>query len=250
MRKHVAVLIGTLLLCGGLSSCLENKDNFDDLARLYDLCTITQNGGEYTIYSDMGFEIHPTQASVSKNTGDKGFGDIRRALMYFSYNPENLKTFENGQFVISNATYESGEALPCREPLALSKADSMGVTSKDSITDFTLKKINMVNGFLNTFWDGYYSINKYKIAVRPTLQLVYDPSKISADTIDFTLYYNRHDSINASKDFKAWDQIDCFDIVDLVKGLPSSDSVVISVKPYNGKPESRKFARTQICHPY
>lgn len=253
MRKHFSILLGMLAMLGGMTSCLKDNDDNNDEGKqiLYDYCTIiTDSLDNCTIYSDLGIEIHPTAESVDKQTDGKGFGDNRRAWMLFTFKSEDVINQDNGKTIINNAIYQSGEMVSCKEPISLSEANTLGVTNKDSIWDFTLGNLRFVNGFLNAFWDGYYSLDKKGKNIRPTLHLVYDENKINSDSIHFTIYYNRHDSINAKNSNKAWDQIDCFDLVNLVKSLPASDSIVLSVKTPTGKPQTAKLPRSKVAYPY
>lgn len=250
MRKHFSILMSVLTILGGTTSCID-KENGEDSQYVYDYCTILANDSSnlvYTIYSDMGYEIHPTMESVSEKTEGKGFGNSSRGLMYFTFKREDITSPTADKVIINNAQYEFGTAIPCKEPISLRVADSLGVTNKDSIFEFTLGELSIINGFLNAEWNGFYSI-KNKKEIAPTLHLVYDEKQLNADSLNFTIYYNRHDSINAPKDNKAWNR-DCFDLVNFVKSLPASDSIVIGIKTPTEKARYAKIARTKIAYPY
>jgi len=248
MKKHFSTLLGMLILLGGMTSCLDNIEN--DII-YYDYCTITGSmDSEYVIYSDTGDELHPNMTSVYDYTNGKGFGTARRALMQFTYKEKNIINRADGSAAIYGMEVKYGVEVTCSEPLSATKAAELGVTDKDSITDFSLGSIWMSNGFLNAYWEGYYSKDKNGYAIMPTLSLVYDEKTLNGDSLKFTIYYNRHDSVNAPNYYNSGEQVSSYDIVDLIESLPASDSIVLTVQKPEGIASNAKFARKDIKHPY
>lgn len=250
MRKHFSILLGLFSLLGGATSCLGNAE-VNETGHYTDIFTVSGSLEDgYLFYGDSGNDFIPSATSVYNITDNNGFGKARRLYMYFTYNNDNIKTDPtSGKTVFKDADIQSYSVLPCKEPLSLTAADSLLVTSKDSTWDFSLNNVFLSNGFLNVFWNGYCSVNKAGKDIRPTLQLVYD-DKNESDTVKFTVYYNRHDTLNAPSYKYPSEMIDCFDLVPFVKSLPASDSIIMSIKTEKSNSRVAKFARKWFSYPY
>jgi len=247
MKIHISFVLGFLVTMGVMTSCL---DEVEQTCYYYDYCTVTGSFDKgYVIYSDMGDELHPDLTSVYNFCGRK-LDNVRRAYLQFTYKQKDCAEKADGGKVIYNMGMTYGSKLDCRTPLELSNAESLGVTNPDSIWEFTLGNFWVLNGFLNVTWKGYYSYDDSGDAIFPTIELVYDKNKMNADTLKFTMYYNRHDSINAPNYYLSDEQVNSYGIAELVSSLPASDSIVVSVKTPKGTSRAAKVVRSAIKYPY
>ena len=187
MRKlllHLLLaVIASVTVISSFTSCLSG-DTSENTYTTYDYFTITGNATQgYTLYSDNNTIIIPDLQSITTPLGADGFGSHHRAMLSFSYKQNQISADGNQ---LNGATLTGYTYFIESDPLTLAEADSLGVTSADSIVSLTdLGEPWVIRGYFNVSVLGYYGSQ-----IVPSLRLVYDPATIQENTIAVSLYYN------------------------------------------------------------
>ncbi|MCQ2146948.1 MAG: hypothetical protein MJZ16_05460 [Bacteroidales bacterium] len=225
-----------------MSSCefLNNDDHFLSSASFV---TIANEGGNTIFFMDGGGVIKPTKESVNKITDNKGFGDYKRAYMYFNYYKNELDySEEKKEYTVNNADITFGRFLDMGQIKTLEQAQAENLFLADSVYKLdSFEQIWVYRGYLNVIGKGSYVL-KNDAGIKPTVSLVYNPADVTDNTIKFNLLYNRHAPKDAIS-YSVYDLINSFDITSLEPIIPGTDSVKVTVETEGAKSLSYKFAR-------
>lgn len=247
--KNWMLFLAGIAMMVNTTSCLDHVGD-DNHHPYYGYYTVTGSmDTEYVLYGDEGDLLHLDPVSVYKLCGKEGLKDAKRVYIEFTVNQSDIRESANGQTECFGVQITEYGKLRCYNPISLTTADSLKVTSKDSIQDFTLGTPWLANGYINTPWSGFYSKDKFGETIFPTISMVYDESKLSNDTIAFTLYYNRHDSTPTINSYYTDYALYCYDIAELMATIPGEDSLYLSIQTPKGKPITGRFARKSLKHP-
>lgn len=223
-----------------LTSCLDDSDDSEGTYSAYGYYTITGNTvSGYTLYSDMGGKVIPTMTSVADVTNNEGFGTHTRAMLYFSYKPNQISS---DQKTITGAELYDGRYFDELSPLSLGQANNVNLTSSDSIFQVTeLMNVWAYRGYINTVVNASYS-SVNGVNIKPTVNLVYDPASISENAITFEIYFNRHSSQNAATNGPTYFYTSHYlDNIDEL--VPGNGNVTVTVKYSNGMTKQLSVSR-------
>jgi len=239
MKLFKTILLLAFSACV-FSSCLSDDDTTENTYTAYGYYTITGSmTSGYTLYGDTGGKLIPTNESVANLTNSTGFGNHTRALLYFQYKPSQISS---DQKTITGATLYDGRYLDELNLLTLEGANNALVTSADStfqITEFM--DTWAYRGYLNTVVNGIYStVNG--VNIKPTVNLVYDPAKITENAITFDLYYNRHSNQNATSSGPLYFYTSYF-LDDIEEQIPGTGNVTITINCDNGTTKTLTVSR-------
>ncbi len=239
MKLFKTILLLAFSACV-FSSCLSDDDATENTYTAYGYYTITGSmTSGYTLYSDTGGKLIPTTESVSNLTNSAGFGSHTRALFYFQYKPSQISS---DQKTITGASLYDGRYLDELYPLTLEGANNALVTSEDS----TFQVIDLMDtwayrGYLNTVVNSVYStVNG--VNIKPTVNLVYDPEKISENAITFDLYYNRHSNQNATSGGPIYFYTSYF-LNAIEEKIPGTGNVTVTINCDNGTTKTLTVSR-------
>ncbi len=222
------------------TSCFSDDEDTENTYTAYGYYTISGSmTAGYTLYSDTGGKIIPTNESVSKLTNSAGFGTHTRALLYFQYKPSQISS---DQKTITGAVLYDGRYLDENHLLTLEDANTALVTSSDSIFQVTeFMETWAYRGYLNTVINGIYStING--VNIKPTVNMVYDPASISENAITFDIYYNRHSAQNAASDGPIYFYTSYY-LDDIEDEIPGSGNITVTIKCGNGTTKTLTVSR-------
>jgi hypothetical protein len=160
-------------------------------------------------------------------------------MLYFSYKPSQVSQDEK---TITGAELFDGRYFDEYLPLSKQQADDALITATDSI--FQIRELNDVwayRGYLNTVVNApYSSVNG--VNVKPTVNLVYDPSSISENAITFDIYFNRHTDQNAASNGPVYFYTShLLNFIDEI--VPGNGDVTITIKTSNGISKDIKVSR-------
>lgn len=231
----VALLCATLF---GFASCLSDSDD-DNKQLLTDYFTITGTYPNYKLIGDAGKIVYPTTASVNDLTGNKGFGDHKRAQLYLYYNPKDTTT-ENGVTVIRYAELENGVYSVEKKAITFAEATEAGILVEDSI--FNIKSHNswLANGYFTSVFTADYSIVNNK-DIEPSVNLCATSTEENAITLKFL--YNRHTQKTNVSSYEGIFSYS-FDITKL--NVPGNDSITVTFDVIGSTPSKLKFARSDF----
>ena len=229
--KLFKIVLFSVIASLSLTSCLDSDEDSENTYTAYGFYTITGSfTSGYTLYSDTGGKVIPTSSSVADLTNSTGFGSHNRALFYFKYKESQVTA--DGKSITGAELYD-GRYLDELNPMSLQVANETLVTAEDSIFQITeFMDTWAYRGYLNTVVNGPYStING--VAIKPTVNLVYDPSSIAENAITFNIYYNRHSDKTAPSNGPTYFYSSYF-LNDLDSMIPGSDKVKITIKSPDG----------------
>lgn len=197
LRNVLYPLSVCLLMGTTLTGCLDEDDPDNSEKILYAYMTVGDQDADnvYTLYADGGGIIYPTPASVYALTESySGLSDIERCYFGMTYQKENYSTDGNGNMIVRNATLKYGITIPVDTIMSAEMADSLKVTSSDSL-------------YQASDWEGFWGYRGYLTAtmnlgysynssgtIEPTVTMVCD--SIRTDSLFVTLCYNRHASVS------------------------------------------------------
>lgn len=244
MKKFLS-FAGFLMILATFASCL--NDDEESVNSYYNYFTIGKQGDSYVLYSDFGNVIaYPTAASVASLTDGKGFGENKRAELYFEYDNLKVEETENGS-IAKEVNLRAGQYIETLSLKLPAEAEAENISVSDSI--FPISQLNRVwtaNGYFNAVVTGNYSAGETK-GIRPTVNLVleYDSDKHNAATL--RLLYNRHSSKMESP-AGSTQFITSYD-AEKLSMVPGSDSINITVLAEGVNPVKVKVARKDLVKP-
>ena len=223
-----------------LTACLNVDDDKHTSMGYY---TVT---GDYTkgyiLYQDGGGYIVPTASSVASLTNGKGFEDIERVLLSFTFQDKDLSEDKNS---ILGAELFSGESIPVIEPISLTTATEKGVVSADSL--FAVKGLTGLwayRGFLTIGHAAHYAWNEKKNGyLYPTFNLVYCDTLQIPNELNLTLCHNeRRPKTGSTAGENTFTNSYRLDSIESL--IPGKDSVKLNISMMGiDKPYTIKVAR-------
>lgn len=241
MKKKMFSLAMIAMVC--LTSCENLVDSMKHYYAGY--FTISGNVEEgYTLYQDGGGIVKPSLQSIIDVAGKDGFADNERVFLALSYRTADIKPCDGGEMLV-DAEVLRGECMPLHFPLSKQEADQQMITQPDSI--FSVNSILHVwayRGFINTLINANVSEKNGK-HVAPGVNIVYEPDKIAANKIEFTIYYNRHTSKETDA-FVDADFVSTFPIYEMRELIPGNDSVEITLHVDGANPKTFKIGRDDL----
>ncbi len=224
MNLQKTTLYATLMAATCLlSSCLDGEN---DQHSAYGYFTVTgSKTAGYVLYQDGGGRVIPTMSSVNDLTGGKGFEDIERALLQFTYQEKDVT-----EGTITGAELKSGEQIRVMDPVVKQMADAQKITAADSL--FNIGNFSAVwayRGFLTIMYNASYGWNEKKDGyLLPTVNLVYEIDQQIPNELNLTFCHNerRSKTINPAGQmgFTA-----CFRLNQLQNLAPGNDSVTVKI---------------------
>lgn len=195
--------------------------------------TIHQTTGGVVLYMDGGSVVYPTQTSVNDITNNKGFGDVKRAVLQFQYDETMVTDNGNNTATIRNAVLIGGNGIPTFNALTKEEAREKNVLEEDSIfgfNDLTKSNIWFSRGFLTISYNSTYYSNVNGGYHIPTANAIIEADPANQRNIDITLLLNKH----TKKGDRAVGNatiINSFDITNFAHLFPSSgfDSISCNV---------------------
>ena len=246
MKKQFFYLfIATVMVGIGLTSCLKDDNGDGNDSSIISYFTIKGTFPDNQLVSDNGFIVIPTRESLIKVTNNKGFGNFKRAVLSIVYNGVNMTTDEvTKTTTIKYATIVNGQLIPSVNPIEAKTAAEKKITVADSL--FEIKKLEQswgsVTGYLSTVVQSEYYINKKRVPVAPTFNVVYDKADMKENELKLTFCSNQHRSkgdnnVNISKFTTS------FFIKDILAQVPGTDSVKVTLSGQGFEPKVIKFGR-------
>lgn len=245
--KHIFNTITSAALLAvslfAIPSCTFFNDDKDYKLSSSAFMTISKIDGKDVLFMDGGGILLPSKQSVDGITDNKGFGDNKRAYIYFDYYEKELTYSEtNKEYTVNNGDITFGRYVDMGEIKTRVDAEDCKLFEPDSVYKLdSFKQLWVYRGYLNITGLGSY-VTKNGTSVRPTLTLVYEPSEISENSIKFYALFNRHASKDAIS-YSNYELLDSFDITGFSSIIPGTDSVSVSVEAEGQKTLSYKFAR-------
>ncbi len=195
----ISTLLVALATALSFSSCLdEGTDTEYPNYSSYVTITGDANFG-YTFFSDGGYTLKPTTASVKEVLPGLANSNVKRAMVAFDLtsDPESVEPLEAGKTydVTLRTSYNSNYAIPTN--------NTIDVTGIDLATD-TLTTNNDPIYFLSK--NNYWAVNGY---LNASISVIYDPYKtfymktfydyekdidVENNTLYLNLYYNNNSS--------------------------------------------------------
>lgn len=247
MKNLTNNLLKTMALCAGvlcmMTSCLDGDDDQHSASGYF---TVTGNKTTgYTLYQDGGGYIIPTAESVNDLTGGKGFGEIERAMLAFTFQEKDIAEDKNS---IVGAKLYSGESLPVSDLLNPTNAAVHNVLDPDSL--FAIEGIaNMwaYRGYLTMIYTGQYAWNAKKTGwLYPGINVVYNAEDMIPNEVQLQLCHNER---RAKTESAAGKQTFCvsFRLKELQHLVPGNDSIKVNLKVTGvDKPYVMKIAREDL----
>lgn len=242
-KKHLLAIIA-IASTAVFTSCWDAEEDQHSTTGYF---TVTGNSVTgYTLYQDGGGKILPTAQSVSNITNGKGFGDVERAVLAFQWQEKNLSDDQN---TITGAELVGGESIRCVTPLSAEQAGKDGVLKGDSL--FAINALNSAwayRGYLTLIFNGSYdwTDDKRTTYLYPTMNLVYEPTKMVPNELELTLCYNRRAPKGKTEAGRQAFTLS-FPISGLEAYVPGKDSVTIKIINEGlTKPAAFKISRDEF----
>lgn len=239
--KHFLIATIALTQTVALTSCLSSGE--DDQHSAYGYFTVTGNTTEgYTLYQDGGGTVIPTMSSVSDLTQGKGFQNIERVMLSYTYQDKDIS--EDGKSV-TGAKLTAGESYTPLTPISKEVADSQNILNGDSI--FEVANVSHAwayRGYLNIIYTAYYAWNEKKNGyLYPTVSLVYDTERMTATELNLTLCHNERRAKGAAP-AGSMSFTECFRLTPLQFAAAAADTVTCNIGMAGiSKPITLKIAR-------
>lgn len=236
--KH---LFGILLLFISTIGFISCEDEDDGYRGFMQTATITGDSinGFYCYMDGGGFAI----------SHDRWLTGIERGYFTFNYNKEDWKIIADNVICIDNAHVIPYTVYDVIRPISRDEAEKKQITDKDSCQIAPFLSVSRgYRGYFNLH-TGLYMVNLVDLGkAYPKIHLVYDPEKLTSDTLHLQLCYNLRTPDKWTKTSIDYGSISC-DISSFAKLKKWNDSVTIVVDTGDKEKHFTKISKNDFLKP-
>lgn len=180
---------------------------------------------------------------------DQRLKGIERGYFNFSYTEDDWTTSADGTEFINNARVNPWSVYDVIRPIDKDEFEANHITDKEGYQVPSFLTVGYgYRGYFNLH-GGIATVNLTNgEKVRATLNLVYDVSEQTPDTLKLQLYCNLNIPVNWSKTTSNYESVSC-DISSLATLQSWNDSVTIEIRTSDEKEHYRKISKTDFIKP-